>query len=603
MNISWYHWGFGASCCYVIVGLPIAFYSYKLGQPLTMRTAFYPMMGDRINGWWGDLVELCSVVGTVYGVCTSLGLGVTQIAGGLTRIDNNIDNSSLGVKLVIIWVITAIATCSVVTGLEVGIRRISEINFILGLFILGMIFFFGEWTYLLDFGISEWGYHLNYMFSLSFANDGIYRGVGVSPDDILKADGQFDWDNHGSNMESWMGSWTVFYWAWWISWSPFVGLFIARISKGRTIREFILGNMFVPTLLTCVWLLVFGGMGMYYQMKAEDAGMTCSECEALVGYAEGHIGCMKLSCRGWDADKMLFDMIELFPMKDFMTVVTTLGISLYFVTSSDSASAVIDQISSNGELEGPIWQRVFWAVTEGLTATVVLASAGNDAAAGANALKALRSISLISSLPFSIIMLMMAVVFLTYLNTSQDPKALRTARQKKQFNINIFDSFARSICNSFCCCWWSKKTGDAFPHSLVAVFFPGLLQLSNLKFLGGNMFMWGLALIVPNLGLWVFGIMYECDVDGAFALYGVSWMAFFCVGVALRYNIREKLNIKGSIVGDLCTWMWCGSAAVYQEFMALQKGQVTRWGKGLAELDDAKESNEANEAVYKDENL
>merc|ERR1719245_2152568 len=166
--------------------------------------------------------------------------------------------------------------------------------------------------------------------------------------------GGYDWVGAWASLGSWAANWTVFYWAWWISWAPFVGLFIARISKGRTIREFILGNMFVPTLVTSIWMLIFGGAGLYHQFLAENAGMTCADCkeactegspgcdaDSLTRYING---CPLLICRGWNPHEMLFDVIEMYPFRDFMTACTTLGIALYFVTSSDSASAVIDQI-------------------------------------------------------------------------------------------------------------------------------------------------------------------------------------------------------------------------------------------------------------------
>jgi len=612
MNLSWYHWGFGASCCYVVVGLPIALYHYKYGQPLTMRTAMFPILGNRIYGWFGDVVEIAATIGTVYGVCTSLGLGVTQIAGGLTRIDNSVDNESIGTKVAIIWIITAIATVSVVLGVDVGIKRISEANFILGIFILSMFFFFGNMSYILDFGISEWGFHLQYWFSLSWASDGIaktldipnyynnsqlingtwweapkYTGGGVtnnsysswpSLDAQLTNGDQFGYDHGamGTLLPSWMANWTTFYWAWWISWSPFVGLFIARISGGRTIREFVLGNMFVPTMLTCLWLLIFGGRGLEFEMQALQAGWTCDKCNAIEGYEEGYVGCALLSCRGWDMDRMLFDMIEMFPFKDFMTVVTTLGISLYFVTSSDSASAVIDQIASNGEKEGPIWQRVFWAVTEGLTATVVLASAGEDSDV---ALKALRSISLISALPFCFIMLLSCAGFIRFLSIMENPEKLAKLKKMMDFNINVFDSWFRVVFNTLSLGLLGSKTGDNILNTFQALFLPAMLQIRNISKLGGNVPLWSILFLFPNVGLLVFGVMAVADVEGAFALFGTSWLMFFSVGVACRMMIRERLNVAGTFGGDVCSWMWCGSAAAYQEYMALHENQICAWGR------------------------
>jgi len=653
MNLSWYHWGFGASCCYVVVGLPIALYHYKYDQPLTMRTAMYPILGNRIYGWFGDVVEVAATIGTLYGVCTSLGLGVTQIAGGLTRINNDIDAEATSTKVAVIWIITAVATVSVVTGLDVGIKRISEANFILGIFILSMLFFFGDLSYLLDFGMSEWGFHLQFWFSLSWASDGLTKSMpipqyfnnsfynatdyntttfynatienatGTYPNDPLNMDynytermnpdgawwvapkhpvsknysswnkldsqltngDRFGYDNvaMGTTLDYWMAGWTTFYWAWWISWAPFVGLFIARISGGRTIREFVLGNMFVPTMLTCIWLLIFGGRGLELEIEALNRGWTCDKCNAIEGYSDGHVGCMLLSCRGWAMDRMLFDMIEEFPFKNFMTVVTTLGISLYFVTSSDSASAVIDQIASNGEKEGPAWQRVFWAVTEGLTATVILASAGENSA---DALKALRSISLISALPFCFIMLLSTFGFLRFLSLMSDPAKLARLKKTMDFNINIFDAWFRVVFNTLSLGMLGGATGDNILNTVQGLFLPAMLQTRNIKIMGGNTMVWAGLFMIPNVAMWITGICWVADVDGAKALFGTSWLMFFCIGVACRMKIRERLNISGTFPGDLCSWMWCGCAASYQEYMALHENQITAWGKEYKEPGD-----------------
>jgi len=570
MNVAWYHWGFGASSVYVIVGLPIAYYHYKYGQDLTMRTALYPMLGNRINGWMGDCTEILAIIGTMYGICTSLGLGVKQIAAGLQRMDPDIPNEDGGpTQIYIIWGVTAIATISVMTGLEVGIRRISEVTFVVGIFVLAMVLFMDNIWFILEYFVEEVGFHINHMFELSFAAQGFEIWMPSASNDIINTSG-FDWAYYWLTLDYWAGNWTVFYWAWWISWAPFVGLFIARISRGRTIREFVLGNMVVPTILTCIWLSVFGGAGLNQQIQAENAGMTCSECWLNNDPKQYINGCQMLLCRGWDVAEMLFDLLEMYPLRDFMVFMTTLAISLYFVTSSDSASSVIDAMASNGQVEGPIWQRVFWAVTEGATAHAVLKAGGE------NALKALRSIAIIAAFPFCLLMFAMAFTFLRFLKAENDPEFQKTLKDKKEWNINIFDAGAQVIVNTVTL-GATGVCGDIGDTATALVAGPLLQHRAQSKVGTGNP-CWPIMFVVAYVLLVVFTICTMANVRGAIALTGGSWLLYVSIGTANRMQIRESLNIGGTCLGDTCTFMWCGPFAIFQEYMAAVKGQIRGWG-------------------------
>merc|ERR1719419_1893763 len=579
MNIAWYHWGFGASSCYVIVGLPIAYYHYKYGQSLTMRTALYPLLGNRINGWIGDSVEILAIIGTMYGVVTSLGLGVQQIASGLQRMNEDISNEAGGPTQVwIIWFVTAIATISVMTGLEVGIRRISEFTFVIGIFVLAMLLFMDNVWFIVEYFVEEIGYHINHMPETSFATEGFGMWLpAASSTDLANQEGY-----SGASLLGWGGNWTIFYWAWWISWAPFVGLFIARISRGRTIREFVLGNMVVPTVLTCIWLSVFGGAGLNQQIQAENAGMTCEDCYQDKNMTLGVYinGCQLLICRGWSVDQMLFDLLEMYPLRDFMVFVTTVGISLYFVTSSDSASSVIDAMASNGQAEGPIWQRVFWAVTEGATAHAVLK------AGGADALKALRSIAIIAAFPFCLLMFAMAFTFLRFLKAENDPEFQKTLKDKKEWNINIFDAGAQVIVNTVTL-GATGVCGDIGDTATALVAGPLLQHRAQSKVGTGNL-CWPIMFVVAYVSLVVFTICTMANARGAIALTGGSWLLYVSIGTANRMQIRESLNIGGTCLGDTCTFMWCGPFAIFQEYMAAVKGQIRGWGpnaNGLVEVD------------------
>lgn len=574
MNIAWYHWGFGASSVYVIVGLPIAYYHYKYGQALTMRTALYPLLGNRVNGWIGDAVEISAIIGTMFGIVTSLGLGVQQIATGLQRMNSDISNEEGGsTQIWIIWGVTIIATISVMTGLEVGIRRISEFTFVIGIFVLAMVLFMDNCWFIIEYFVEEVGFHINHMFETSFAAEGFGMWLHPASTDLINQTGGFSFAGF---LETWGGYWTIFYWAWWISWAPFVGLFIARISRGRTIREFVLGNMVVPTILTCVWLCVFGGAGLNQQIQAENAGMTCADCYDDAGaYING---CQMLICRGWSADAMLYDLLERYPMRDFMVFVATLGISLYFVTSSDSASSVIDAMASNGQLEGPIWQRVFWAVTEGATAHAVLHSGGG------NALRALRAVSIVAALPFCILMFAMAFTFLRFLKAENDPEFQKAIKDKKEWNINIFDAGAQVVVNTVTL-GATGICGDIGDTATALVAGPILQHRAHSEVGGGNP-CWLIMFVVAYLLLVIFTICTMADARGAIALTGASWILYVTIGTANRMHIREKLNIGGTCLGDTCTFMWCGPFAIFQEYMAAVKGQIRGWGPNANGLVD-----------------
>jgi len=573
MNIAWYHWGFAASSCYVVVGLPIAYYHYRYGKDLTMRTALWPLLGNRINGWMGDASEVLAIIGTMYGVCTSLGLGVQQLAAGFQRMNPDIENEpGKSTQLYIIWGVTVIATISVMAGLERGIRRISEVTFILGIFILGMLFFMDNVWFILEYFIEEVGFHINHLFELSFAAQAFELWMPSASTDLINTGG-FDWAYDWLTLDYWAGNWSIFYWAWWVSWAPFVGLFIARISKGRTVREFILGNMFVPTVLTCIWFSVFGGAGLNHQIKAENAGLTCADCyEPYGNFTHGTYqnGCQLLICRGWFVEEMMFDMLEMYPLRDFMVFISTLCMALYFVTSSDSASTVIDSMASNGLAEGPIWQRVFWAITEGATAHAVLQSGGRDA------LKALRSISIIAAFPFCILMIAMAYTFVRFLKAENDPEFQKKIKDKREWNINIFDASAQVVVNTLTV----GATGvcGEFGETATALFAGPILQNRARSKVGSSNIFWLVLFVVSYILLLVFTICTLAHWRGAIAMTAISWVFYISVGTANRMLIREKLNIAGTCLGDTCTFMWCGPFAVFQEYMAAVKGQIRGWG-------------------------
>ncbi|MDX1455196.1 MAG: BCCT family transporter [Gammaproteobacteria bacterium] len=348
MRITFFHWGLHAWAIYIVIGLALAFFAFRYDLPLTIRSTLFPLLGKKIYGPIGNTVEILAVFGTLFGIATSLGLGIMQINRGLEFL--GLMDSSVANQLWLIAGITLAATISVVTGLDGGIRRLSEINLGLGLLLVLFIFIAGPTTFLLMSFPQNLGNYLSSVVSMSFDTDA-YQG------------------------QDWQKSWTMFYWGWWISWSPFVGMFIARVSRGRTIREFISGVLLVPTLLTFIWMVVFGNTAIHMEL-----------------FGNGGI----LSAVNANVDTALFVMLERLPWASVTSTLAVIVIATYFVTSSDSGSLVIDILTSGGELNPPVGQRIFWALSEGAVAAVLLLTGG---------LVALQTVAITTALPFCAIML------------------------------------------------------------------------------------------------------------------------------------------------------------------------------------------------------
>ena len=358
MRVTFFHWGLHAWSIYAIVGLILAYFSFRRGLPLTLRSALYPIIGKKIYGPIGHAVDIFAVVGTVLGVATSLGFGVQQVNAGLNYLFDLPVSDTVQVFLII--GITGLATISVVTGLDAGIRRLSELNLGLAFLLLAFVLILGPTVFLMKTYMQNVGAYLSELVSMTF---NLYA---YQP----KEDG---------GPQAWVGGWTIFYWGWWIAWSPFVGLFIARISRGRTIREFAMGVMFVPAGFTLFWMTVFGDSAINMIMSN-----TFAELGALVNE---------------NMSVALFHFLEQFPFSGFISGVATLMVIVFFVTSSDSGSMVVDMLASGGHDDTPVWQRVFWASSEGIVAIALMLAGG---------LGALQSATIAAALPFSLVLLIAA---------------------------------------------------------------------------------------------------------------------------------------------------------------------------------------------------
>ena len=349
MKITFFHWGLHAWAIYAVVGLILAYFSYRQGLPLTLRSALYPLIGDRIYGPIGHAIDIFAILGTVFGVATSLGLGVTQINAGFNHTFGLTE--SVNVQVMIIIIVTALALISVLSGLDKGIKRLSEINLTLAVIMAVTVLFIGPTLFLVQSLVENTGAYLAEIVSKTF------NLFAYEPND-------------------WLGGWTIFYWGWWISWSPFVGIFIARISRGRTIREFCLGVTLVPTAITLFWLTVFGN-------SAIDLILNQGQ-QALAEAVNANTAIA------------LFKFFNYFPFSSLLSVIAVLMVVVFFVTSADSGALVVNMLAANGNENTPAWQRIYWTCTMGIVAIILLLAGG---------LGALQSAAIATALPFSIILL------------------------------------------------------------------------------------------------------------------------------------------------------------------------------------------------------
>jgi BCCT family betaine/carnitine transporter len=359
---TYLHWGIHGWAVYVVMALALGIFTYNKGLPFSIRSAFFPILGERVWGWWGHVIDILAVFSTLFGLATSLGLGAQQANAGMNFVFG-LEVSTL-TQVIVIILVTAVALVSVWRGLEGGLKKLSEINMILAVLFFFFVLFAGPTL---------------------LALTGFWSGLTTYVTDFIPLSAPFGRDDNAYRQ-----SWTIFYWAWWISWAPFVGMFIARVSRGRTVREFVLCVLLVPSLFIFIWMGVFGSTALE-QLYADPAGSLVKE----------------YVIDNYRPELSLFGMLNELPLTGLMS---TLGIVLaliFFVTSSDSGSLVIDTITAGGKIDAPRPQRMFWAVVEGLIAIVLLIGGG---------LTALQAGVTATAIPFSIVMLLMCYSIIKALN-------------------------------------------------------------------------------------------------------------------------------------------------------------------------------------------
>ena len=363
LGATMFHWGLHPWAIYGVVALSLAFFAYNKGLPLSIRSIFYPILGDRTWEWPGHVVDILAVLATLFGLATSLGMGAQQAASGLHHVFGI--EASFSLQMMIIVGVTFLAVVSVVRGIEGGVKVISNINMLIA---IALFLFVALVTLAISMG------------TIPNTVMGYIKNIIPLSNPIGRED------------QAWMHGWTVFYWAWWISWSPFVGMFIARVSRGRTIREFLIAVLIVPTIVTVLWMSVFGGNAI--DQVANKIGTLGSEGLTDVPLA-------------------MFQMFDALPFGSILSMIGVLLVLVFFITSSDSGSLVIDSITAGGKIDAPIPQRIFWASIEGAIAAILLWVGGTEA------IQALQAGAISTGLPFTIILLVMCVSLLMGLRTEK----------------------------------------------------------------------------------------------------------------------------------------------------------------------------------------
>jgi len=353
MGATMYHWGLHPWAIYGVVALSLAFFAYNKGLPLSIRSSFYPILGERTWGWAGHIIDILAVLATIFGLATSLGLGAQQASAGINHVFGT--EGGIGLQIGVIVGVTALAIISVVRGLEGGVKVLSNINMVIAFILLIVVALVGS----------------------AVAVGNLPTTISAYIENIIPLS-----NPHGRADEAWFQGWTVFYWAWWISWSPFVGMFIARISSGRTVREFIIAVLLVPTLITIIWMSIYGGIAIDQVISGVGALGT----EGLT-----------------EVPLAMFQMFDQLPMSTLLSVIAILLVLIFFITSSDSGSLVIDSITAGGKIDAPVPQRIFWATMEGAIAAALLWIGGTEA------IQALQAGAISTGLPFTVVLLLMCV--------------------------------------------------------------------------------------------------------------------------------------------------------------------------------------------------
>lgn len=391
MGTTLFHWTIYPWAMYAVVGLGIAYGTFRLGRTQLFSSMFTPLFGEKtVNGWGGKVINILAILATLFGSACSLGLGAIQIGGGLQSA-GVIQQATTAILVMVIGVLTLAFVASAVSGIARGIQWLSNINMVLALLLAVLVFVLGPTLFILNVLPTAVG---------SFIAD---------LPEMASRTGSGD-----QTLQEWLGTWTIFYWAWWVSWTPFVGMFIARISRGRTIRQFVVGVLLVPSAVSLLWFTIFGGGAIGIQERAEQAGDTSAQLASIVDGAPDI-----------NFDLILFDMLDALPMNQVLTLIVTgitvLLIAIFFVTGADSASIVMGTLSERGTTDPSRRAVIFWGLAVGGAAAAMLLAGGDEPA---EALNGIKNITIVSAVPFVIVMLVLCVAI--WKDLSRDPLVLQT---------------------------------------------------------------------------------------------------------------------------------------------------------------------------------
>lgn len=402
MGQTFLHWGLHAWAIYVIVGLAVAYATHRRSRPISIRWALEPILGKRTDTWIGDLIDITAVVGTLFGIATSLGFGVNQIFAGLQHI-GIIPDGMEWLKVVFVVAITALATLSAASGVDKGIRYLSNANMALAALLMVAILVLGPTLFLLRDFVAGIGYYIQNFVSLSFQTMPFFGKEGAD----------------------WLNGWTVNYWGWWISWSPFVGVFIARISRGRTVREFIIGVLLVPTLVTMLWFTIMGGTAISQMILR---GIDLRQSDGTI-----------------NPDVALFDVFSHLPGGPILSGIAILLVTIFFITSADSGAFVVDMIAHRGDTNPPRITRIFWAVSSGLIAAALI-GAGLLVGGDTSGMTALQALSLLAAAPFSVVMIgMMLSIYRSLSREARIRERLELRLRQREFIEEYGDRFTDQV--------------------------------------------------------------------------------------------------------------------------------------------------------------
>jgi len=555
---TWFHWGLHGWIAYVLVGILIGFMTYRRGFPMSMRFTLYPIIGELVYGPLGDVIEVLSILCTVFGICTDLGLGAVQINKAFVRLDKGTyqgrsifgcDESGanctgrLGLEVnqttecILIVIITACAICSVVMGLKKGIAFLSQLAVVLSIFIVLSILFLDETWFILNTLTSALGYYIWMLPKISFHTDA-WEELGKASDGLGGAP-----DGRGGK-EGWMNAWTIFYWGWWISWAPFVGTFLARISRGRKLGNVIVSCLFIPSLWTWFVLGVLGAAQIRISRQAVSAGLDLSDAahtygsladKTQIGWSStGKDGITHwtpvpdgvVRLYGLATEDVLFEHLCAYGGHSFGTFLTVIMLGvlvLYFVTSADSAAYVIDMMTANGVEERPTMQKVFWGCTQGVASVALLLSADKENPQAT--LDAVKAIPILLGLPFTFLVFWMCQSLL--LVCKEDAGEIELNR--KNFRTFIFNLELPS--------YVSFIAPFVYAGKIASKAWGG----STVTYMASFGFMWVAMIVFMCLGA----------IDKAFLSLAAACYFTFALGVAgMRTSVRGMLGITGDMISD-----------------------------------------------------